>query len=64
MISKLKVYVYSCDTHPVGSPVRRMEAPERDALARFAVVVRHATSCWVMGCQLAATQVRLAEVLA
>jgi hypothetical protein len=60
---RYEAYFYACDSHSLGLSVRRLAAPEEEALRVLSRRVPHATNCWIKGCQAVATQVRLAEVV-
>jgi hypothetical protein len=52
-----EVYTYTCAQHTLGLFVREVGAQE---LADLKLVGRpHFTCCWVKGCQMPLTQVRL-----
>lgn len=54
-----EVYTYTCEQHSIGTFIRRVEADEMDDLRK--VLRPHFTNCWVKGCQMPLTQVRLVK---
>jgi hypothetical protein len=58
-VSRFEVYTYTCDQHCIGTFVRWVQDSERTDLS---LVGRpHFTNCWVKGCQITLTQVRLVK---
>lgn len=60
-MSRFEVYTYTCKQHNIGLFVREVDAKEYAALAQTAQVRPHFTNCWVKGCQMPLTQVRLVK---
>lgn len=58
-MSRFEVYTYTCAQHPIGTFVREVGRIEQQQLAR--VERPHFTNCWVKGCQMPLTQVRLVK---
>jgi hypothetical protein len=58
-VSRFEVYTYTCDKHELGTFIREVDVEE---WAELRLVSRpHFTNCWVKGCQMPLTQVRLVK---
>jgi len=62
-MSRFEVYTYTCAQHSFGTFVREVDEKERAVLADTAKALahRHFANCWVRGCQMVLTQVRLVK---
>lgn len=60
-MSRFEVYTYTCSQHAIGAFVRDVLVEERNALKLVAQIRPHFTNCWVKGCQMPLSQVRIVK---